>query len=117
MSEVHKFFKPEFINRVDEIIVFNALGNDVLAQIAEKFLAQLRNRLKDHDINLTVSDSALKRIIACGVDPLYGARPMKRHIQCEIETAVAKVILENPDINGKTIHVDANDDQYIVTVK
>ena len=100
MSEVHKFFKPEFINRVDEIIVFNALDNDVLAQIAEKFLAQLRNRLKDRDINLTVSDSA-----------------MKRHIQREIETAVAKVILENPDINGKTIHVDANDDQYIVTVK
>ena len=117
MSEVHKFFKPEFINRVDEIIVFNALGNDVLAQIAEKFLAQLRNRLKDRDINLTVSDSAMKRIIACGVDPLYGARPMKRHIQREIETAVAKVILENPDINGKTIHVDANDEKYIVTVK
>ena len=109
MSEVHKFFKPEFINRVDEIIVFNALGNDVLAQ--------LRNRLKDRDINLTVSDSAMKRIIACGVDPLYGARPMKRHIQREIETAVAKVILENPDINGKTIHVDANDEKYIVTVK
>ena len=117
MSEVHKFFKPEFINRIDEIIVFNALGNDVLAQIAEKFLAQLRNRLKDRDINLTVSDSAMKRIIACGVDPLYGARPMKRHIQREIETAVAKVILENPDINGKTIHVDANDEKYIVTVK
>lgn len=117
MSEVHKFFKPEFINRVDEIIVFNALGNDVLAQIAEKFLAQLRNRLKDRDINLTVSDSAMKRIIACGVDPLYGARPMKRHIQREIETAVAKVILENPDISGKTIYVDANDEQYIVTVK
>lgn len=117
MSEVHKFFKPEFINRVDEIIVFNALGNDVLAQIAEKFLAQLRNRLKERDINLTVSDNAMKRIIACGVDPLYGARPMKRHIQREIETAVAKVILENPDINGKTIHVDANDEKYIVTVK
>ena len=117
MSEVHKFFKPEFINRIDEIIVFNALGNDVLAQIAEKFLAQLRNRLKDRDINLTVSDSAMKRIIACGVDPLYGARPMKRHIQREIETAVAKAILENPDINGKTIHVDANDEKYIVTVK
>ena len=117
MSEVHKFFKPEFINRVDEIIVFNALDNDVLAQIAEKFLAQLRNRLKDRDINLTVSDNAMKRIIACGVDPLYGARPMKRHIQREIETAVAKVILENPDINGKTIHVDANDEKYIVTVK
>ena len=117
MSEVHKFFKPEFINRIDEIIVFNALSNDVLAQIAEKFLAQLRNRLKDRDITLTVSDSAMKRIIACGVDPLYGARPMKRHIQREIETAVAKVILENPDINGKTIHVDANDEKYIVTVK
>ena len=117
MEELKKAYRPEFINRIDEIIVFNALGNDVLAQIAEKFLAQLRNRLKDRDINLTVSDSAMKRIIACGVDPLYGARPMKRHIQREIETAVAKAILENPDINGKTIHVDANDEKYIVTVK
>ncbi|MCI5724171.1 MAG: AAA family ATPase [Erysipelotrichaceae bacterium] len=116
MKEVHQFFKPEFVNRIDEIIVFNALGTEVLGQIAEKFLSQLRNRLADRDINLVVTDQAMKRIIACGVDPLYGARPMKRHIQREIETAVAKVILENPDINGKTITVDADDNNYNVSV-
>ena len=56
-------------------------------------------------------------MIDCGVDPLYGARPMKRHIQREVETEVAKVILENPDIAGHTVLVDADDEHYIVSVK
>ena len=90
LEEVHKFFKPELINRIDEIIVFNALGKDVQKQIADKFLGILANRLAQKDIHLEVTDKAKKRIIDCGVDPLYGARPMKRHIQREIETAVAK---------------------------
>ncbi len=117
MDEVHKFFKPELINRIDEIIVFNALGNDVLKQIADKFLRQLSDRLAQKDITLEVSEKAKDRIILCGVDPTFGARPMKRHIQREIETAVARVILENPDISGRTLTVDADDNGYTVTVK
>ena len=117
MDEVHKFFKPELINRIDEIIVFNALGNDVLKQIADKFLRQLSDRLAQKDITLEVSEKAKDRIIQCGVDPTFGARPMKRHIQREIETAVARVILENPDISGRTLTVDADDNGYTVTVK
>ena len=93
------------------------VGNDVIEPLGDNFVTQLRNRLKDIDINLTFSDSGMKLIISCGFDPHYVASPMKRQIQREIETAVAKVILENPDISGKTIHVDANDEQYIVTVK
>ena len=116
-AEVHKFFKPELINRIDEIIVFNALGDDVLVRIADKFLAQLGQRLEEKDIRLEVSRSAKDRIIEYGVDPVYGARPMKRHIQREIETAVAKCILENPDIAGKTLTVDADDEGYHVAVK
>ena len=65
---------------------------------------------------LIVTDAAKQRIIACGVDPVFGARPMKRHIQREIETEVAKVILENPDIQGHTIVVDAEDGKYDVFV-
>ena len=117
LDEVHRFFKPELINRIDEIIVFNALGKDVLVQIADKFLNQLAERLRTKDISLEVTQAAKDRIIECGVDPLYGARPMKRHIQREIETAVARVILENPDIASKTIIVDASDDGYTVKVK
>ena len=117
LDEVHRFFKPELINRIDEIIVFNALGKDVLVQIADKFLSQLAERLKTKDISMEVTQAAKDRIIECGVDPLYGARPMKRHIQREIETAVARVILENPDIASKTIIVDASEDGYTVKVK
>lgn len=117
MEELQRFFKPEFINRVDEIIVFNALDEKVLKQIADKFLAQLKNRLAERDIHLEVTDAAKNRIIAVGVDPDFGARPMKRHIQRAIETQVAKVILENPDIGGKSIVVDADDSGYIVSLK
>jgi len=117
MGEVRRFFKPELINRIDEIIVFNSLTDLVLKQIADKFLKQLEDRLAAKDIHLTVTEAAKSRIIECGVDPLYGARPMKRHIQREIETQVARTILENPDIQGKTIIVDANDKGYTVFTK
>jgi ATP-dependent Clp protease ATP-binding subunit ClpB len=117
-EEVKKFFKPEFINRIDEIIVFNALDNDTLKKIADKFLNGLRTRLAERDITLEVTDAAKDRICQIGADPDFGARPMKRHIQRTIETQVAKVILENPDIQGKTIVVDADVfDGYTVTVK
>ncbi len=117
MDEVNHFFKPELINRIDEIIVFNALGDDVLKKIADKFLHQLEERLTAKDIYLEVTASAKDRIIKCGVDPMFGARPMKRHIQREIETIVARTILENPDIDGKTIVVDADDEGYQVYIK
>jgi ATP-dependent Clp protease ATP-binding subunit ClpB len=116
-EEVQKFFKPEFINRIDEIVVFNALDDKVMKQIAEKFLTQLRGRLAEQDIKLEVTPAALNRIVKLGSDPSFGARPMKRHIQREIETEVAKRILENPDIAGKVIVVDADSAGYIVSVR
>ena len=116
-QEVEKFFRPEFINRIDEIIVFNALDAHVMKQIAEKFLNQLRHRLSERDIHLEVTDKALDRMIALGTDADFGARPMKRHIQRAVETVIAKRILETPDIMGKTIAVDADDEGYIVSVK
>jgi len=116
-EEVHKFFKPELINRIDEIIVFNALGKEVQIKIADKFLNLLKERLAEKDITLEVTAKAKDRIIECGVDPQFGARPMRRHIQREIETEVAKVILETPDVAGKTIVVDADDAMYHVFIK
>ena len=116
-DEVRRFFKPELINRIDEIIVFNALSENVQKQIADKFLRQPETRLEGKDIDLHVTEAARNRIIACGVDAQFGARPMKRHIQREIETKIARTILENPDIQGKGIVVDADDHDYIVTVR
>ena len=116
-AEVQKYFKPEFINRIDEVIVFNALSNDTMKQIADKFLSQLRKRLDDKDIDLEVTENAKNNIILYGTDPTYGARPMKRHIQRCIETEVAKKILEDPNLAGRTLVVDAQDGVYTVSVK
>ena len=117
LEAVEKFFKPELINRIDEIVVFNSLDNASLSLIADKFINELRKRLEDKDIELEISDKAKKRILTYGVDPIYGARPMKRHIQKEIEKEVAKKILENPDIEGRTIYIDADEDGYILSLK
>ena len=117
MNEVHKFFKPELINRIDEIIVFNSLDVSVQKKVADKFLNILRERIqKDKNADMIVTDRAKDRIIEYGVDPQFGARPMRRHIQREIETEVAKAILENSDISGKTIVVDSNSDGYQVSI-
>ena len=116
-NEVNHFFKPEFVNRIDEVIVFNALDTNVMKRIADKFLDQLRKRLADKDIELEVTDAAKENIILYGTDPSFGARPMKRHIQREIETLVAKKILEDPTLAGKTLIVDAEDGEYEVRVK
>ncbi|MEE0558635.1 MAG: AAA family ATPase [Bulleidia sp.] len=114
---VHAFFKPEFVNRIDEIIVFNALGVVVQKKIADKFLGLLADRLKEKDITLEVTEKAKERIIKLGVDPQFGARPMRRHIQRAIETEIAKVILSTDNIANKTIVVDANDDRYLFSVQ
>lgn len=114
---VHAFFKPEFVNRIDEIIVFNALGVEVQKKIADKFLGLLADRLKEKDITLEATEKAKERIIKLGVDPQFGARPMRRHIQRAIETEIAKVILSTDNIANKTIVVDANDDRYLFSVQ
>jgi ATP-dependent Clp protease ATP-binding subunit ClpB len=105
-------FKPEFINRIDEIIIFNPLDQSMIRKVAEKFINILKNRLKESDIELTITDKAMDKIVELGFDETYGARPMKRHIQRSIESMVAKYLLENYDT--KKIEVDVKDDQYVV---
>ena len=118
MNAVHSFFRPELINRIDEIIVFNALDLDVQRQVADKFIRLLAERIaKDKDAVLSVTDRAKERILQFGVDPQFGARPMRRHIQREIETAVAKAILASDSVAGKTIYVDADEDGYRITIR
>lgn len=118
MNAVHSFFRPELINRIDEIIVFNALDLDVQRQVADKFIRLLAERIaKDKDAVLSVTDRAKERILQFGVDPQFGARPMRRHIQREIETAVAKAILASDSVAGKTIYVDADENGYRITIR
>ena len=93
MSELRHAFRPEFLNRLDEIIVFHALSEEHLKQIVEIQLAGLRARLAERHIQLELTDAARTRLVREGYDPTYGARPLKRAIQREIETPLAKRIL------------------------
>ncbi len=117
MAEVKRYFKPEFINRIDEIIVFNALNEDMQGKIAHKFMNELIERLEKKDIHLQVSDDVYRLIATQGVDPVYGARPMKRYIQRSIETLIARKIIEGGAGKEDVIHLDVRDGEYQVTIE
>ena len=116
MDEVKRHFKPEFINRIDEIIVFNSLDDESFIKIAHKFIDQLVHRLSLRDIKLNVSDNVYRQIAKMGVDPVYGARPMKRYIQRQIETRIAKAIIASKVDKDQTIDLDYIDDDYRITI-
>ncbi len=108
LGEVRTQFRPEFINRIDEIVVFHALDEKHIGSIARIQLAELEKRLVQMDMKLEISDAALQVIAAAGFDPVYGARPLKRAIQSQIENPLAKFILEGRFGPKDVICVDAN---------
>ena len=105
-------FKPEFINRIDEVIIFNKLDDKVIGDIALKFINGLKERLAQKDIELEIDKSALDKIVEGGYDPTFGARPMKRYIQRNIESILSRYIIENPD--AKKITISFKDKKYII---
>jgi len=107
MGEVKAQFRPEFVNRIDEIVVFHALDEKNIKSIAKLQLALLEKRLAKMEIKLEVSDAALQHIAASGFDPVYGARPLRRAVQSEIENPLAKHILEGDFAAKDVIKVDA----------
>ena len=109
------FFKPEFINRVDEIIRFRSLTEADLARIVELQLRQWRERLAERRIDLDVTDEAMAQLAREGFDPAFGARPLKRVIQREIGDQAAMLLLEGKVTDGGTITVDVADGQLTVT--
>jgi ATP-dependent Clp protease ATP-binding subunit ClpB len=106
LEELRRHFRPEFLNRVDEIIVFHALTEEDLKKIVEIQLARLRKRLEERHISLELTDAAKTHIVRTGHDPAYGARPLKRVLQKEIETALARLLLQGAIKDGQTVHVD-----------
>jgi ATP-dependent Clp protease ATP-binding subunit ClpB len=112
MEEVKIHFRPEFINRVDELVVFHALDNAHIANIARIQLQRLQQRLISRDMRLEVSDAALAEIVKSGFDPLYGARPLKRAIQQIIENPVSKMILEGKFGPSDVVPVDFKDGAF-----
>jgi ATP-dependent Clp protease ATP-binding subunit ClpB len=106
LEEMRHHFRPEFLNRVDEIIVFHALSEEHLKQIVEIQLDNLRRRLADRNITLRLTDAARSHLVHTGYNPHYGARPLKRAIQKEIETPLGRLILKGEVRDGKTVVVD-----------
>jgi ATP-dependent Clp protease ATP-binding subunit ClpB len=107
LEEMRHQFRPEFLNRVDEIIVFHALSEEHLKQIVEIQLARLRARLADRHITLQLTDAARSNLVRTGYDPHYGARPLKRAIQKKIETPLGRLLLKGEVRDGQTVMVDA----------
>ena len=110
MNAVGQHFRPEFINRIDEVVTFHSLQKAQMRGIADIQLARLRSRLAEREIGLDVNDDALDQLIEVGYDPVYGARPLKRAIQAEIENPLAQKILAGEFVAGETIQVKAGVD-------
>ncbi|MCI0628105.1 MAG: ATP-dependent chaperone ClpB [Acidobacteria bacterium] len=106
LEEMRRHFRPEFLNRVDEMIVFHALAEGHLKQIVEIQLQQLRGRLAERHINIELTDAARTHLVRVGYDPTYGARPLKRAIQKEIETPLGRRILKGEVHDGQTVVID-----------
>ncbi len=117
MEEVRKHFRPEFVNRIDEIVVFNALDQANVRAIAKIQLAKLAERVEAQSIKLEVTDAALNEIAKVGFDPLFGARPLKRAIQDRIENGIAKLLLEGKAAPEDTVTVDAAGGEFAFGVR
>ena len=119
-EKLHKLleaqFRPEFLNRLDEIVFFRALTNENMLGIVELLIKDLARRIKNNDLELVVTDSAKQAIITEGADPLFGARPLKRFIQGRIESLIARFIIENTPSEGSTIKVDHDSNGFTVSM-
>lgn len=115
-DELHKYFKPEFINRVDEVIVFKKLTKDVLYEILDKIISDIEKRLSDINVKIKLTDSAKKYLIDNGYDEFYGARPLKRLVNKELETKIAKLMINNEIMENMVINVDAVNDELVVSL-
>jgi len=108
LEEMRHHFRPEFLNRVDETIVFHALSEEHLKEIVEIQLARLRARLAERHITIELTDAARTHLVRAGYNPMYGARPLKRAIQKELETQLGRLILKGEIRDGQAIVVDVD---------
>ena len=111
-NELKKYFRPELLNRIDEIIIFHKLTQPEIDEIARKMLHTLANRMEDLDIHLSVTDAAVEKLGKVGYDPVYGARPLRRTITNSLEDAISEKMLEGEIKAGDTVTVDVKDDKF-----
>lgn len=113
LGVVSQSFRPEFINRIDEVVVFHPLGEKHIASIAQIQLQRLYKRLEERGYEVHLSDEALKLLSENGYDPVYGARPLKRAIQQQIENPLAQQILSGELIPGKEVQLVVKNDRIV----
>ena len=114
MNELRHTFKPEFINRIDEIIIFNSLSKNVVYEILDKIVHEIEHRLDDKKLKLVLTDKAKKYIVDNSYDEKYGARPIRRYVSRNIETLLAKAIIEEKVKFNSTVTIDVQDDKFII---
>ena len=114
-NELKNHFRPEFLNRIDEIIIFNALSKNVIYEILDKLVDDLNKKLKHQRISITLSDKAKQWIVDNGYDHNYGARPLKRFLSKNLETLLAKKLIDGSVISGDDLMVDVSDDKLVIS--
>ena len=117
MNELHSYFKPELLNRIDEIVLFNSLDQSVIYKVIDKFINQLEQRLVEQNIQLEVTDQAKEYIMEHGFDYQFGARPLQRYIQNHIETLVARKIIDGTIHQDSQVVIDIDQDEFTIQVK
>ena len=114
MNELRHTFKPEFINRIDEIIIFNSLSKDIVYSILDKIIKEIEFRLSDKKLNIRLTDAAKDYIVENSYDERYGARPIKRYVSRNIETLIAENIIEDKIKFNSTLVIDVLNDKFII---
>ena len=117
LGELKQAFKPEFLNRLDDIVIFNALGREQIIGIVDIFFNDIKKKVEQRDIELTLSDSAKAYIAEAGFDPVYGARPLKRALYEIVEDRLAELILEGIVVEGSKVLFDMEDGEIKVSIK
>ena len=117
MDDLRGHFRPEFLNRLDEIILFKPLTKDNIGSIVDLIVKELNDRLADQELSLELTDAAKRDVIDNGYDPVYGARPLKRYLQKYVETLTARKILSGEVHTGDTLVLDVENGEYVVKVK
>jgi len=116
LSEMRLHFRPEFLNRVDDIVLFKALTLPEITQIVVLLTGEIQKRLAERQISFTLSDAAKDFIAREGYDPVYGARPLKRFIQRELETKLGRAIIAGDVMDGSEVRVEVKDGELVFTL-
>ena len=116
MAELRQHFRPEFLNRVDDSILFQPLSIEQIAQIVDLLLSDIQKRLAGREIELTLTDAAKRHVAEAGYDPVYGARPLKRYLQHEVETRLGRAIIAGEVPDGSRVTVDVQDEALTLQI-